>query len=319
MLGRRTVASAAVFALLAAGCTTVAPEQSAPSSLSSSASPLAPASVGPSFEPSLIVTTPPPSVDVATPKPSKSPKPPKVTPSPGAAGPNLVVTKFVADADPFVSGVDAHGHVTIKNAGSVDAGSFSVGVSYQRDDGLGEGSYSAVPVDGLAAGDSVQVPVTLTLQDTGAITFTATADSGDAVVESNENDNTKTLSVNAVAALPNLVIDEFSLTVDPSNAGMFTLNYTVRNAGTADVNDLVDLAFNWVASGSGQTGLFLPTKCCPDHGPKLAAGDSASGKEGPFQLPSGDTYTVTAAVDPDNKIQESDETDNYATDSANVP
>jgi subtilase family serine protease len=40
---------------------------------------------------------------------------------------------------------------------------------------------------------------------------------------------------------------------------------------------------------------------------------------GPVYFPQADSYVVTAAVDPANDIQESDESDNYATDAVTVP
>ncbi len=112
-------------------------------------------------------TTPPPTRAPKTPKPPKPTNPPKsVAPTepPGPSLPNLIVTKFVTDAERVVVGQHTDARVTIKNEGTEDAGTFDVGISYSRDDGLGLGSYSGMPIDGLAAGESVQVTVNISIE-----------------------------------------------------------------------------------------------------------------------------------------------------------
>jgi hypothetical protein len=318
MLGRRTLGVLACLSLVASACTSIASAPSDAPSLTPSAGPSNLASVPPTGEPSTQPTLVP-SASVPTATSLKTPKPPKATSSAGSGQANLVIAKFSADADPFVAFVDTRGRVTVKNIGSADAGSFSIGVSYERDDGLGYGSYSGVPVDGLDAGDSVQVEVDLSLQDTGAITFTAKADADGAIGESNEDDNTATLSVTALKAQANLVFDSFSLTVDTLNAGGYGLNYRLRNSGTANVTDFIEISFTWAASFSGDTGTFPEQQCCYAHGPTFVPGDSMGESYGPVYFPQADSYVVTAAADPANDIQESDESDNYATDAVTVP
>lgn len=315
MRAHRIVALAAVLGLAAAGCTSVSPEASVAPSGSASASASALATAPGSAAPSVPAVSAPPSTEVATPKPSK---PPKATPPTGPAQANLIVSKVATKADPFLTGVDTQIDVTIKNVGNAEAGSFSIGVSYLRDDGLGQGTQSGAPVDGLAAGKSVRVAVNYTLPDPGAVTFTATVDIGDEVAESNEDDNTGTLSVTAVAALPNLVIDSFTMQPDPENPGDYRSDYEVRNSGTADLTQPFQVAYTW-ALASGGVGSFDGDSCCTHPQPVLAAGQTAGITHSALHFPSSGTYIVTIAADPANEISESDETDNYATASVNVP
>ena len=173
-------AAALVFVL--AGCASVS---SVPS-----ASPLPTQSVEPSV---------PASEPTATVPPSGTPTPPPTAPPPtGPSLANLVITKFVAANDPIVVGVKTNGRVTIKNEGTADAGPFELSWGFAGDSGGGGGNLPQ-PVDGLAAGDSVQLTVDLSLDFDGGYTFTATADSGKVIAESNEDDNTATLHVTAIS------------------------------------------------------------------------------------------------------------------------
>src|SRR5690242_3789036 len=255
MLGRRTVALAAVFAFSAAGCTTITPEASvAPTTSASTAPPAAPSAVA-TVEPSLTLPSVPPSVDLGTPAPSKTPKPPRATPSAGSSLPNLVISKFVSEANPFIAGVDTKGRVTIKNIGGADAGSFTVGDSYALDNGQGIGGYSGIPVDGLAAGDSVQVEVDITEPDVTAVTWTAEVDTDNVIAESNEDDNKAFLRLSALPAVANLVIDTFTIQPNFANPGTYTVDWVIHNVGTADVDQEIVIETDWYADGVGSGSL----------------------------------------------------------------
>jgi hypothetical protein len=321
MFVRRVAAISAAGALLVVGCASITAEPSDSPNLPSSAAPsglstLVP-TVAPTIQPTLTIATPPPSAVVETPRPSKSPKPPRSAAPSGPALPNLVVTKFVTDADPVVAGIDTSGRVTIKNIGTADAGSFSIGVSWQSDDGLNQGTYSGLPVDGLAAGDSVQVTVNITLPDPAAVTFTARADTDQTITESNEDDNTGTLAVTAVASMANLLFDSFTVAPDPANANGYTFDWVVRNSGTEDVTALIYVNTNYV-SGT-VSGMFEDSSCCTHPQPMLAAGDTLDLTTGPYYFPESGEFILTSTVDPDDYVPESDETDNYVTASVNVP
>src|SRR5689334_17893838 len=172
------------------GCTSVttgptdAPSGGASVVPSQVASPSASVPASPSVE-----SVPPTSALESSP-PTKTPKPPKSArpsqPS-GPPAPNLVITKFVTDDDQFVVDIHSQVRITIKNEGTVDAGLFELGISFT--DGVGGGGITPTPVDGLAAGESFQIPIIINPLAPGNVTYTATADSGDAVSESNEDDN----------------------------------------------------------------------------------------------------------------------------------
>ena len=233
------------------------------------------------------------------------------------SGPNLVITKFVTDADPFLAVVHTDGRVTVKNTGSEDADTFDVGISFSANGG--GGAFSPVTVDGLAAGDSVQVTVNLTSSDPGDYVFTAQADSNDAIAESNEDDNTKTLSV-TVVSLPNLafVADGFQVVPDQSGDGGYEMDMNIANTGTADVADSFNIGFTYYFGANGMES-FDPFQCCTtEGGPVIPAGGSRTQGAAGFHFDPGD-YIVYANLDADDVIPESDETDNEARVDIHVP
>jgi subtilase family serine protease len=257
-----------------------------------------------------------PSQPTVTAPPSKTPKPPKTTPpSTGPSLPNLVITKFVAATDPIVAGAKTSGRVTIKNEGTADAGPFDLGWGFSADNGLGGGGNVPQPVDGLAAGDSVQLTVDLSLDFGGSFTFTATADVDKQITESNEDDNNATLHVTAIS-LANLAwpAGAFSVTLDTAGNGGYDINYQVNNTGTADAPPFkIGVAF----SSSLSSGTFAEQDCCwggPGEPENLAAGsESGSFSAQGYNFPEPGTYTVTATLDAENIIPESNESDNIAT------
>ena len=323
MLKRRPpVILTAVVILLASACTTVSPAAPSPSALtvsplptSSVAVPSLAASVAPASSDS--VPTAPPSAVPST--STKTPKPPKSAAPSSPSAPNLVITKFVTDADQIAIGVPADATVTIKNLGTADADTFDLGISYARNDGLGVGAYSPDAVDGLAAGDAVQVTVKLSLSDPGDYTFTAQADSNDAIDESNEDDNTKTLSATAVS-LANLAFGAggFQVLPDLSGDGKYEFNMDIANTGTADVNDPFQIGFQYYVGAAG-SGTLESFQCCTTEvGPVIVAGSSRTGGPAGIHLDPGD-YIIYAQLDVDETIVESDETDNVARFDINVP
>lgn len=309
-----TVRAAAllVLAIGLVGCTVVGEPSAAPSVL-------------PSAVPSVdgtVVATGAPSVSVApsfagdTPRPAKTPKPPKSTPSQpsGPALPNLAVSKFITDADHLIVGQNASARVTVANDGSADAGKFNLSISFTGggDGGGGGGGSLPTVVDGLAAGDSVQVTVKIASFEPGDLTYTATADSGNAIAESNEDDNTATLSLSAVA-LPNLAWGPagFSVSRYPGQDG-WELDVDVKNDGAAD--DVDNFAISFAFSSGTASGTFPDLSCCNEYGPpSLAVGGHQTEGVGIFQFPTSGTYTVTATLDSGNKVTESNESDNTFT------
>ena len=309
---RGSAAAALIFAI--AGCTSVSEPTTVPSTspLPSASAELSapPATFVASVAPSLAPSEPP-----ASPPPAKTPKPPKTAPpSTGPSLPNLVITKFVATTDPIVAGAKAEGRVTIKNIGTADAGQFDFGWGFSGDSGGGGGNVPQ-PVDGLAAGDSVQLTVSLSLDFPGGYTFTATADANKVITESNEDDNSATLHVTAISEA-NLAWPDNGFTVQANPDGGYALFYQVLNSGTADVTISFKISFEWSSDG-GTTGEFPAVDCCsggPGTPVGIAAGDtSAEHSITGIDFPAAGTYTVVATLDSTDVIPESSEDDNTST------
>ena len=149
------------------------------------------------------------------------------------------------------------------------------------------------------------------------MTFTATADSGEAIAESNEDDNTLTMHATSVAPMPNLSIDNFTVTPDPDHVGGYMFDWVIRNSGTADVTARIVIHTGY---GSGNVGgVFEDISCCSHPEPMLAAGDTLGMGTGPSYFPQSGTYILTSTVDPENLTLETDETDNGFTTSVDVP
>ena len=306
-------AAALVFTI--AGCTSVSEPPATPSASPLPSQPAASIAVLPSFVASAAPSVAPSEAPDTIP-PTKTPKPPKTAPpSTGPSLPNLVITKFVAATDPIVAGAKTDGRVTIKNEGTADAGPFSLSWGYSADNGSGFGGNVPQPVDGLAAGDSVQLTIDLSLDTGGSYTFTATADADKQITESNEDDNNATLHVTAIS-LANLawVDGAFTITPDTAGNGGYDINYQVKNTGTADAPPFkIGVAF----ASSLSSGTFAEQDCCwggPGEPENLAAGsESGSFSAQGYNFPEPGTYTVTATLDAENIIPESNENDNTAT------
>jgi len=304
---RLSVLLATGAAILLAGCTTIAP-------LSSPASPSAPAEESPAAStPEPTPSTSFPNVtptETPTETPTTAPKTPMPVKSPtGPTLPNLVITRFTTSDDPVVVGAKTDGKVTIKNTGTADAGAFSLGLSWNNDNGLGSGADSPVAVDGLAAGDSVQVTVDLSLTDAGSFTFTAEADSSHAVAESSEDDNTKTLATTAVS-LANLY---FAVPVSVVfEDGGYDVKFKVGNSGTADASGVYFDVFAFDSAGI-QTDLGKEPVFDP-----IVAGTTAGFVQG-VDFPASGDYKLYVLLDPDNTIDESNENDNEGGTDVTVP
>lgn len=217
MVGRwRTGVVAVSFAFTVAGCASLAPGESA-----------SPAPVT-SVAPSLSSQSAAPTTGAATTKPTKKPRKtdavvseaPSATPEPTqtatASGPNIAITGFVSTTDQVLAGAPSTGRVSLLNNGPLEVGQFFVGITWVGADGLSQGFTSPVSVEGMTPGQSFDVTVDLSLSDPGDVIFTAKADTDDVLKESNEEDNSKTLSITAVS-LPNLKFSAAEYKLDALN------------------------------------------------------------------------------------------------------
>ena len=315
---RRTAALAACAVVLAMGCTTISPASDTPTPLVASPVPSVAATTleassvpsASALPPSTAPSPEPPSQAPKTPRPVKS-----VAPS-GPSLPNLVITKFTSSVDRIIVGAKTDGRVTIKNAGTADAGAFDLGISWAENSGLGGGADIPTTVDGLAAGDSVQVTVDISQAAPGDYTYTAEADSGQQVTESNEDDNTNTLQASAVS-LANLAWAPNGFTITPDQISGYNFNMTISNTGTADVTTSFDVSFTWYSDTS--SGTFDPFQCCTtEGGPAIAAGDQRQVSWG-IPSPASGNYAVYAYLDSGNVVDESSEDDNQARFDLTIP
>ena len=149
----------------------------------------------------------------------------------------------------------------------------------------------------------------------GGYTFKATADVDNAIAESNEDDNDATLHVTAISEA-NLAWPDgaFSVTKDTAGNGGYDINYQVNNTGTAEAPPFkIGVAF----SSSLSSGTFAEQDCCwggPGEPENLAPGsESGTFSASCYNFPEPGTYTVTATLDAENIIPESNEDDNTAT------
>jgi hypothetical protein len=147
------------------------------------------------------IVNPPPSPTFLPPPPSQtptrtptSPPPPTVPPLPpdvlvsGITGPTALT--WVGD-----SLVETYS-ITLSNIGQAGTGSFVSTIQLNDGPALDLGS-----VSNLNGGESIALNFDVTFEDPGVYTITVVADSGSAVTESNEGNNTDTLDVGVVSGL----------------------------------------------------------------------------------------------------------------------
>lgn len=298
------------------GCTSITSSPTSSPSVPSLDEPSLVPSAAASVQPSIGLESLSPTPPVETSGPPKTPKPPKSarpSQSASAPGPNLVVTKFVTDDDRFVVDIHSEVRVTVKNAGNEDAGPFKVGISFT--DGVGGGGTAPTQVDGLPAGDSIQVSIIISPLAAGNLIYTATADSAGEVAESNENDNSKDLSVQVIDNV-NLAFVPGMVLVDRQDDGTYQLSAQVKNTGSSDLNDRFQIGITWQYSGG--SGTFPTLSCCSHRPPMISAGGSIGLGE-QVSFPASGGYVVTLLLDPNDDITESSDSDNADFETVTVP
>jgi subtilase family serine protease len=214
--------------------------------------------------------------------------------------PDLIVSALSANQTEYQVGDAITVTSTIRNQGQSGAGGFYV--SLTSPDLTTQNKY----VSSLAAGSSTTVSFSYTVPtfaSTKTVTVTATADSTGAVAESNEGNNTRSTSF-TVLALPDLTVTALSgdkslyeagdtvtvsatvKNIGPTSAAATTVRLTVPNIGTFSTS------LSALSAGASRTVTFTftaPTSLSPQ------------------------SITVTAYADPDNRIVESNESNNSRT------
>lgn len=218
---------------------------------------------------------------------------------------DLTVTSLSANASSYDAGDRITITATVKNQGLRSAGGFYVALT--SSDLSTQNKY----VSSLGAGSSTTVTFTYTaptFTSTRYVTVTATADSTGAVAESNESNNTRSTSFRVVS-LPDLTVTALSgnkaqyeagetvtvsaviKNIGPTSALATIVRLTVPNIGTFTKN------LSALSAGASRTVTFTftaPTSLSPQ------------------------SITVTAYADPDNRVTESNESNNTRTTSISI-
>ncbi len=214
--------------------------------------------------------------------------------------PDLIVSSLSSDKTEYIASDTISITATIRNQGYNSASGFYVALTSL------DLSTQTKYVSSLAAGASTNVIFSYTapsLTASKAITVTATADSTGIIAETNESNNTRSTTF-TVLALPDLVVP--ALTCDKpvyETGDTVTISATAKNTGpTTAVATTVRLtvpgigtyakSISALAAGASQTVQFMftaPTALTPQ------------------------SITITAYVDPDNTVQESNESNNTRT------
>ncbi len=214
--------------------------------------------------------------------------------------PDLIVSALSSNKTEYTPGETITISATVRNQGESAAGGFYVALS--SFDLTTQTKY----VSSLAAGGTTTVTFTYTaptFTSTKTVTVMATADSTGIVAESNESNNTRSAAF-SVLSLPDLTITALAgdkslyeagdtvtvsatvKNIGPTSAGATTVRLTVPNIGTFSTS------LSALGVGASRTVTFTftaPTALSPQ------------------------SITVTAYADPDNRIAESNESNNSRT------
>jgi hypothetical protein len=157
-----------------------------------------------------------PSSDLPTTQPTIAPtgtRTPTKTAKPATA--NLVVTDFALDDSFILAEAPTNYQATVKNSGTADAGPFSMVVHETNIDTGVQTQSDPENVEGLAAGKTIKVTLSVAIPKPGYWKLTATADSEDTIIESNENDNSADYTAKALPGLPDIVWANDGVTFTP--------------------------------------------------------------------------------------------------------
>ena len=214
---------------------------------------------------------------------------------------DLIVSALNANASVYDAGETITITATVRNQGLRSAGGFYV--SLTSPDLATQSKY----VSSLAVGGTTNVSFTYTAPQYTAdrtISVTATADSTNAVAESNENNNTRSASFKVLASLPDLTVT--SLTGDKA---VYEAGETVAvTAVVKNIGEKASAATKVRLTVSG-IGTFSKNVSALGIGATQAVTFAFTA---PTAL-SAQNISVTAFVDPDNIIAESNENNNMRT------
>ncbi|MGN0802125.1 MAG: CARDB domain-containing protein [Candidatus Faecivicinus sp.] len=220
--------------------------------------------------------------------------------------PDLTVTSVTPAKASYRAGETVTISTTIKNQGEADAGSFVVRFSPSGT------SAQTRTVSGLKVGESTTLTWTFTapvLSETEVWLISVTADSTGVIAESDETNNSLSGSVTILGEKPDLCITSLTHDADSYAPGeTITFTAVVRNNGII---------------------------ACPESQIRFSGAEIASQTKPLSRIPAGGsvavsfaltapgivgekTYTVTAMADPNNTVDESDESNNSRSSSFTV-
>lgn len=224
--------------------------------------------------------------------------------------PDLTIESIVPEPANPQEGQPLNFAVRVKNQGTAPSGAALA--TYYINNVRGQD----INIQPLAAGASTDLTFSLTPDQvkTGQMTVKVVVDSGNTVNESNENNNVRTRTVNVGSSLPDLTIETLSLSPETPKVGdTVTFTATIKNNG-AQASPASKLNYN--INGTSQTNSGVLSSGTLDISPLDAGGTTQT----TFTLiPTNEgNIEVTAVVDPDAAIPESDETNNQITTTATV-
>jgi subtilase family serine protease len=211
-----------------------------------------------------------------------------------APQPNLVIKDFSITPQQPDNESSITFSVTVANSGEATATASQVSIKLG-----GEASPVTFDVPSLAAGEEHTVTRDSLFSVVGDYLATAVADAGNAVEESNENDNREQITVAVVQApQPDLTIASVSVSPEtPTVDDPVTLTIQVENSGDGNA----DASVLELTIGSSDPVLI--------DLPALDAGSSFSATFDTL-LTTPQQYTVTVTADQGDAVEESDETNN---------
>ena len=207
--------------------------------------------------------------------------------SPNPAGvPDLAISAVYYPSQIFE---DEQANVTVEitNLGDASTGQFWVT--------LEDGNTQYVSVADLAPGNSINVSFVWTPAGTGTFGFIATVDPMDAVNETNETNNQETFTITVLERVMDVALTDIAMPDSIIEGDSFSVIVNASNLGTEDLTTNLTLYVN---------GTEIETRQL-----SLTAGENSTETFNLILSDVGD-YEITAKVDPDNTLNESNEDNN---------
>jgi len=217
--------------------------------------------------------------------------------------PDLIISSLTNDPEIPATNETINFYVVVKNDGNTTCGASQANLLI-----AGEATPSEHVIPSLGPGETFQFQRTQKITASGVYSVTATADAIGNIIESDENNNTKTIILYvSKPTKPDLIVETLTHSpANPTNFDIVTITAIVRNVG-ADPAPTTTLAI--------QLGAELTPETYPI--PALATGETYQVQR-IEQIITGGIYPVTATADYYNVANESNEANNTNTDSITV-